>query len=98
MRAFPVPRARPLTRSRRDLSFNALEGPIPPDLGFLPDVETLYLNNNKLSGGIPKSLSLMTSLKQLRLENNALQGKVKPFGPDGVFEDEEHREYLLTTN
>lgn len=75
------------------MSFNALEGPVPPDLGFLPDVETLYLNNNKLSGDIPKGLALMTSLKYLRLENNELQGEVKPFGPDGVFHDEEHRVY-----
>ena len=59
-----------------DLSFNALSGEIPPELGSLSNLEWLRLGNNKLSGEIPAELGSLFNLEWLRLFNNALSGEI----------------------
>nr|CAB3498348.1 unnamed protein product [Digitaria exilis] len=51
-------------------------GPIPPQLGGLTQLETLYLQWNKLSGGIPAQLGDLKSLVNLDISNNKLTGQI----------------------
>ena len=89
--AHPCPDNRP----SRDLSFNRFSGRIPTSVGFLAEVESLYLNNNRFTGPIPKSLKLLSSIKYLRLENNpGLTGTVTLTSSDGVFRDVTNRAYF----
>jgi len=46
------------------LSGNNLQGPIPPELGDLGELEILRLNNNDLSGPIPRSFLELAHLDQ----------------------------------
>ncbi|XP_022867945.1 leucine-rich repeat receptor-like serine/threonine-protein kinase BAM3 [Olea europaea var. sylvestris] len=59
-----------------DLSTCGLDGSIPPELGNLRLLDTLFLYINRLSGPIPKQLGNLTSLKTLDLSVNALSGEV----------------------
>ncbi|RVW75564.1 Leucine-rich repeat receptor-like serine/threonine-protein kinase BAM2 [Vitis vinifera] len=53
-----------------------LEGPIPPELGNLKHLDTLFLQTNQLSGSIPPQLGNLSSLKSLDLSNNGLTGEI----------------------
>jgi hypothetical protein len=65
---------------RLELSYNNLDGPIPPELSLLSDT----LQNMSLSGGptgylsgtIPTELGKLTNLWNLRLWNNRLSGPI----------------------
>ena len=57
---------------------NALAGPIPPALGSLTNLRTLYLGGNALSGPIPAPLGNLTNLEVLRLGWNSLIGPIPP--------------------
>ena len=49
------------------MSGNRLTGPIPPELGRLSALETLYLGWNPLTGPIPPELGNLSNLRYLRL-------------------------------
>ncbi len=51
---------------------NGLEGPIPPELGALTELDTLSLWGNRLSGPIPPELGELAELKLLYLHRNRL--------------------------
>ncbi len=57
---------------------NALDGPIPPELGNLTGLGLLSLIDNALRGPIPPELGNLASLEELRLYNNALSGPIPP--------------------
>ena len=57
-----------------DLRANALDGPIPPELGNLTRLEALQLGFNQLSGAVPSELGQLTGLERLRLNDNPLSG------------------------
>ena len=67
-----------------NLRDKALSGIIPPELGQLSALTSLYLdindgvetNDNNLSGAIPKELGQLTALKGLYLDNNNLIGEI----------------------
>ncbi len=46
---------------------NQLSGAIPPEIGSLPNLDSLYLDGNRLSGAIPPELGNLTNLRTLRL-------------------------------
>ena len=62
----------------------ALSGIIPPELGNLSALESLYLDinnspetdDNALSGKIPKELGQLSNLTRLYLDNNNLSGEI----------------------
>ena len=61
-----------------DLHVNNLTGPIPPELGALTNLDTLYLYSNNLTGPIPPELGTLTNLDDLRLNSNNLTGPIPP--------------------
>lgn len=61
-----------------DLSNNDLTGPIPPGLGRLRSLQSIFLHGNRLTGGIPPELSELTNLTILNLDSNRLTGPIPP--------------------
>ena len=60
------------------LDDNNLNGPIPPEIGNLTNLEFIYLQRNDLSGNIPKEIGNLTNLYVLYLFNNNLTGEIPP--------------------
>ena len=48
---------------------------IPPELGKLTNLASLYLSFNELSGAIPPELGKLTYLRGLYLRSNELSGR-----------------------
>ncbi|KAF8706330.1 hypothetical protein HU200_030591 [Digitaria exilis] len=68
-----------LTRLRRlSLHDNAIAGPIPASLGFLPELRGLYLFNNRFSGAIPASIGACVALQAFDASGNRLTGAIPP--------------------
>ncbi len=61
-----------------DLRRNGLEGPIPPALGALTELETLILFRNQLAGPIPPALGALAGAKLIVLAANELSGPIPP--------------------
>ena len=57
---------------------NHLSGAIPPEIGNLTTLQTLYLPNNQLSGAIPPEIGNLTALTNLDLRNNQLSSAIPP--------------------
>ncbi len=55
---------------------HGLKGMIPPELGRLDKLETLWLYGNELSGTIPPELGELASLELLDLSHNELAGPI----------------------
>ena len=58
------------------LRMNALQGPLPPDLGSCADLWNLYLYGNAFSDEIPASLFSLTNLIHLNLAANNLSDEI----------------------
>ena len=61
-----------------NLDDNQLSGPIPPELGKLALLKTLFLDDNQLSGQIPPQLGKLAILTTLFLEESQLSGPIPP--------------------
>ncbi|CAA7397183.1 unnamed protein product [Spirodela intermedia] len=59
-----------------DLSYNQLEGQIPPELGDMYYLEVLNLAHNALSGSIPPELGKLRNAGSLDLSHNLLEGAI----------------------
>ena len=55
---------------------NRLTGPIPPELGRLPNLTELELWGNELTGLIPPELARLANLRRLHLNSNNLTGSI----------------------
>ena len=55
---------------------NRLSGEIPAELGNLPKLEEISLDDNRLSGQIPSELGNLENLKWLILNRNKLTGEI----------------------
>lgn len=64
----------PANLTELDLSFNSINGTIPPSLGARKKLQTIELSDNKLTGSIPAELGQLPNLKSLSLANNMLSG------------------------
>ncbi|MBD2769223.1 hypothetical protein IC235_15130 [Hymenobacter sp. BT664] len=53
-----------------------LTGPIPAEIGGLPNLSQLILNNNRLTGPIPRTIGLLQNLTYLQLSANQLTGSI----------------------
>ncbi|MQL75582.1 hypothetical protein Taro_007945 [Colocasia esculenta] len=59
-----------------DLSYNRLQGTIPPELGRMYYLMVLNLGHNDLSGAIPPELGKLKNIGILDLSHNALEGPI----------------------
>jgi cysteine-rich repeat protein len=57
---------------------NQLSGSIPPELGNLSNLTTLYLSGNQLTGPIPPALGNLNNLTTACLHSNQLTGPIPP--------------------
>ncbi|CAH2061383.1 unnamed protein product [Thlaspi arvense] len=55
-----------------------LVGSIPPDLGFLQNLQSLDLSNNLLNGSLPAEFFAAGKLQFLDLSNNLFSGEIPP--------------------
>ncbi len=53
-----------------------LRGTVPPAIGDLSELRSLYLRNTRLTGGVPAELGRLTKLETLNLSENYLSGAV----------------------
>ena len=58
------------------LYLSGLTGPIPPEIGNLTNLTTLWLWENQLTGSIPPEIGNLTNLEQLVLHDNQLTGEI----------------------
>ncbi len=58
------------------LMFNKLRGMIPPELGQLARLDSLFLDHNGLTGLVPVELSKLSSVSYMSLTNNQLAGSI----------------------
>ncbi|CAA6658155.1 unnamed protein product [Spirodela intermedia] len=65
-----------ICRPCKNLSGNAIHGPIPDSLGRVSALETLDLSYNVLNGSIPETLGQLKRLRILNLNGNFLSGRV----------------------
>ena len=63
---------------RLNLHTNNLTGPIPPALGDLSNLVSLFLGANNLTGPIPPALGDLSNLAELNLHANNLTGPIPP--------------------
>ena len=54
----------------------ALDGQLPPELGNLSALTTLWISDNSLTGSIPKELGNLSNLRILALNRNDLTGSI----------------------
>ncbi|KAK6139554.1 hypothetical protein DH2020_026700 [Rehmannia glutinosa] len=59
-----------------DLSYNALFGSVPSEVGLLRDLSDLDLSHNRLSGIFPNTISGCISLQRLHLDGNSFTGEI----------------------
>ena len=64
--------------TRLDLYRNGLMGAIPPELGSLPNLQSLELGRNGLTGSIPPELGNLSELGRMYLGDNELTGPIPP--------------------
>ena len=64
--------------TKLQLTYDDLDGQIPPELGDLEKLEWLYLYGNRLTGTIPATLGSLGELEILYLHYNQLTGVIPP--------------------
>merc|ERR1719498_1413520 len=53
-----------------ELDHNLLDGPIPPDIGFMPKMRYLHLDSNRLSGPMPTTIAQLTRILVFDVSHN----------------------------
>lgn len=59
-----------------NLAGNMLNGNLPAEIGDLPALETLWLNENQLSGAIPPQIGNLNNLSNINFFDNQLSGSI----------------------
>ncbi|KAK8448951.1 hypothetical protein SEVIR_7G134400v4 [Setaria viridis] len=60
------------------LRYNALSGPLPPDLASCVELRVINLQSNLLSGELPAAVLALPALTQLNLAENRFSGRIPP--------------------
>ncbi|OEL29182.1 putative inactive receptor kinase [Dichanthelium oligosanthes] len=60
------------------LRYNALSGPLPPDLASCVELRVINLQANLLSGELPSAVLALPALTQLNLAENRFSGRIPP--------------------
>ena len=61
------------------LQSSGLTGEIPPEIGYLVNLEHMYLHHNQLTGELPEELGYLVNLRTLSLGSNQFTGTI-PYG------------------
>ncbi len=65
--------------TKLDLPNNNLTGTLPPEIGNLTGLESLWLfNGNSINGTLPPEIGNLTELRVLSVENNNFTGEIPP--------------------
>jgi len=62
-----------------DISSMQLHGTIPPHLGNLSFLSSLYISNNNFHGDLPQELARLQRLKVINVESNNFTGAIPSF-------------------
>ena len=60
------------------LRYNALSGPLPPDIASCVELRVINLQSNLLSGELPAAVLALPALTQLNLAGNRFSGRIPP--------------------
>ncbi|KAF5930671.1 hypothetical protein HYC85_031544 [Camellia sinensis] len=61
------------------LNGNQLTGPLPDEIGYLPNLDRIQIDQNQISGPIPKSFANLSKTKHFsHMNNNSLSGQIPP--------------------
>ncbi|KAJ1271377.1 hypothetical protein BS78_06G123900 [Paspalum vaginatum] len=60
------------------LRYNALSGPLPPDLASCVELRVINVESNLLSGELPAAVLALPALTQLNLAGNRFSGRIPP--------------------
>ncbi|KAI3473862.1 hypothetical protein Pfo_028043 [Paulownia fortunei] len=60
------------------LSGNQISGPLPDELGYLPNLNKFQLDLNMISGPIPKSFANLPKVQHFHMNNNKFSGQIPP--------------------
>ena len=61
-----------------NLTSNGLTGTLPPEIGYLTELQELHLHYNSLYGTIPLEIGELTQLRELSLYQNDFSGTIPP--------------------
>ena len=76
------------------LGNNNLDGTIPPEIGKLSNLHTLWLEQNKLTGSIPVEIGSLVNIQRLAISYNFLSGGL----PQSLFNLKEIKELSIENN
>ncbi|KAJ4969792.1 hypothetical protein NE237_002891 [Protea cynaroides] len=65
-------------REEELLNGNQLTGPLPEELGYLPNLNRIQINQNQISGSLPKSFAYLNKTKHFHMNNNSISGQILP--------------------
>ncbi|CAL5386239.1 unnamed protein product [Camellia sinensis] len=60
------------------LSGNQLTGSLPEEIGYLPNLDRIQIDENQISGPIPKSFANLNKTKHFHMNNNSISGQIPP--------------------
>lgn len=61
-----------------DLSRNKIDGPVPPEISRLKNLQRLHLQFNKISGTLPDVWDKLEDLREVTCQGNRLTGEIPP--------------------
>ncbi|KAH9717028.1 putative LRR receptor-like serine/threonine-protein kinase [Citrus sinensis] len=60
------------------LNGNELTGSLPEELGYLPKLDRIQIDQNYISGPLPKSFANLNKTKHFHMNNNSISGQIPP--------------------
>ncbi|KAG8633649.1 hypothetical protein MANES_18G125500v8 [Manihot esculenta] len=60
------------------LNGNQLIGPLPEELGYLPNLDRIQIDQNHISGPIPVSFANLNKTMHFHMNNNSISGQIPP--------------------
>ncbi|KAH9668504.1 putative LRR receptor-like serine/threonine-protein kinase [Citrus sinensis] len=60
------------------LNGNELTGSLPEELGYLPKLDRIQIDQNYISGSLPKSFANLNKTRHFHMNNNSISGQIPP--------------------
>ncbi|KAH9668494.1 putative LRR receptor-like serine/threonine-protein kinase [Citrus sinensis] len=55
-----------------------IEGSLPEELGYLPKLDRIQIDQNYISGSLPKSFANLNKTRHFHMNNNSISGQIPP--------------------